>query len=252
MSVARVHVIKKADSDNGYQHGERPPGINPETGKRFRPKRGAPKPGMRKCGRCGDPLPKGSSYLTFAVGFRGYDQFRCMKSACYPKPSERESSLVASILSAQEGATENIGGIEWQGSAEEIISSLEGERDSVVEAIDEVRQQYEDADEAMGGHQGANYERAETLQSSMDELSNWTADSDEPEGCGWSGGEIDETCADCADAKDDRDDPLSCELHDKDHIDVQDGCQACTDKATEWVTDVGNSLIEAINGVELG
>lgn len=248
MSVARVHTITSATSDNGYERGERPPGIDPKTNKRFRPLRGAPRPGMRKCGKCGDELPKGSTYLTFAVGFRGHDQVRCTKKSCYPKPSERESSLVSSILSAQEDADENIAALEWAGDAQDIIDALYAERDMVAEAIDEVRQQYEDADEAMGGHQGSNYERAQTLESSKDEVEQWSPDDDEPDGCGHSAGEVNETCDDCSDLTDGD----ACELHDKEHDTPQDGCQECTDKASEWVFEQGNSLSEAINGVDLG
>ena len=58
------------------------------------------KPG--KCGKCGVEIKVGDPAVRVAVGFRGFTQTRCPKPECFPKPSERESSLVSSVYAAQE------------------------------------------------------------------------------------------------------------------------------------------------------
>ena len=60
------------------------------------------KPG--KCEKCGVEIKVGDPAVRYAVGFRGATRTRCAKHECLPKPSERESSLVADLYAAQEEA----------------------------------------------------------------------------------------------------------------------------------------------------
>lgn len=123
------------------------------------------------CGKCRQPIVKGQDRRrTFAVGFRGYEQTRCMKPECTPTRSERESSAVATVYDA-------IDGIDFSalGSRED----LEAARDEVVAACEEVADEYESNE-----MYEVNYdlqERADMIRSAGDELANWEPEDDEPE-----------------------------------------------------------------------
>ena len=130
------------------------------------------KPG--KCGKCGLEIKVGDPAIRFAVGFRARPRTRCTKSECFPKPSERESSLVADVYAAQEEVDlSTAGGLE----------DLETARDYVVSAIQEVAGQYEDSE-----MYDKNYdlqERAEMLNSAADELEGWEPEQEEPTPDNW-------------------------------------------------------------------
>lgn len=124
-----------------------------------------------KCGKCGDPIVKGRDRRrTFAVGFRGREQTRCMNPVCTPTRSELESSAVATIYGV-------IDGIDF--SALGAREDLESARDDVVAACEEVADEYESNE-----MYEVNYdlqERAEMIRSAGDELSNWEPEGEEPE-----------------------------------------------------------------------
>jgi hypothetical protein len=122
------------------------------------------KPG--KCGKCGLEIKVGDPAVRFSVGFRGFVQTRCTKPECFPKPSERESSLVADVYAAQE---------EVDLSTAKGLEDLETARDDVANATREVAGQYEDSE--MYDRNEDLQERAETLNSAADTLEEW-----EPEG----------------------------------------------------------------------
>jgi len=125
------------------------------------------KPG--KCGKCGQEVNVGDPAVRFSVGFRGFVQTRCTKTECYPKPSERESSLVSGVYAAQEDADlSTAGGLE----------DLETARDDVVTAIQEVAGEYENSE--MFERNMDLQERAETLNSAADELEGWEPEQEEP------------------------------------------------------------------------
>lgn len=130
-----------------------------------------------QCGKCGDEIPAGAPYRYFYVGFRShYKRVRCMKPECAPKVSERESSLLASVYAAQEDNA-------FPNDPQEDTTTLSDALESVAATANEVADQYEEADEAMGGHQGENYEKAETLREYASELEGWQGE-DRPEPCG--------------------------------------------------------------------
>lgn len=120
------------------------------------------------CGKCKTELPVGSPVLTFAVGFRGHDQRRCTQPGCYPLPSERESSAVASVYDAQERVDL---------SPCTSLDDLENAVQYVVEACNEVAEEYENSE--MFDVNEDLQERADTLHSAADELESWSSSLEE-------------------------------------------------------------------------
>ena len=122
------------------------------------------------CSSCHEEIPVGSPVISFAVGFRGWEQKRCSKPGCYPTPSQRESSLVATVYAAQENADIASAGC---------LDDLYAIRDEIADACDEVADEYESNE-----MYDINYdlqERAEAIRSAGDELRNWEPENDEPE-----------------------------------------------------------------------
>ena len=75
------------------------------------------------------------------------------RALAYPRPSQLTQSKWSEVYAGQEG-------IEDAEEASAILDALTNAIDSISSVADE----YEEADEAMGGHQGQNYERAEHLR----------------------------------------------------------------------------------------
>lgn len=120
------------------------------------------------CGKCGTEIPKGEKVLHFSVGFRGYEQHRCAKQECFPKPSERESSAVAAVYAVQEETD-----FSSLTSYDDITAAVE----AVAEVCEEVASEYESNE-----MYEINYdlqERAEQIRSAGEELLSWDADIDE-------------------------------------------------------------------------
>lgn len=147
MSLAKVHLVKKARKDQG------------------------------KCGHCGIDLVKGNPYIHFTVGYRGPTFRRCTKPECAPLPSERESSLVASVYAAQE---------EFSLDGCDTLDAIKENITVVAEAAREIGEQYEsnNNDNFNGGNSDLQ-ERADTLNNYADELEGWEPDSEEPEEENW-------------------------------------------------------------------
>lgn len=125
---------------------------------------------VTKCEKCGDTIYIGQPAVKFAVGFRGRTQVRCSKNECFPKPSERESSLVSSAYAAQEDAD-----VSGAGS----LDDLESIRSEVAEAVREVASEYENSE--MFDKNYDLQERADVLNSAADELENWEPAEEEPD-----------------------------------------------------------------------
>lgn len=117
------------------------------------------------CGKCRQEIPKGEKVIHYAVGFRGYPQHRCGKPQCFPKPSERESSLVSTVYAAQEDC--NPGDLL---DLDDIRAAVE----SVADACDEVADEYENNE--MFEINPDLQERAEQVRSAGDELREWEND----------------------------------------------------------------------------
>ena len=138
------------------------------------------KPGT--CEKCRTDLPKGSAYLWFVVGFRSKNKrTRCLKPECFPRDSERESSLLADVYAARESAEDSIANAS---DAEEMTSIIE----EYAEAIREVASQYEESKEDENGNvfNTVAEERQEALESAADDIES-------------AAGDIEDQTADCED-----------------------------------------------------
>ena len=148
------------------------------------------KPG--KCEKCGVDLPKGSPYLWYKVGFRArYKHVRCTSGTCFPKDSERESSMLSEVYAAKESAEETIQSAD---NADDMNSAIQ----DYAQAIRDLADQYE---EAMTDDNGNVFntlaeERYEALTSAADEVEGIDVDSETTDCDECSGnGEVDcETC----------------------------------------------------------
>lgn len=168
------------------------------------------KPGV--CGSCGGEIAKGDGAIRFTVGYRGVKRVRCTKTGCFPKPSERESSMVADVYAAQESAN-----FEGTTSIDEIRENLE----AVAEVADSVADDYESNE--MFERNPDLQERADMVRSAADELRNWEPEDEEPEHDDW--------------------------FEDPDHADADErdfeiACQ-------EWLEAARQSAKEAVEGMEL-
>lgn len=122
------------------------------------------------CGKCGAAIRKGvDGRISFAVGFRGWEQTRCTRPECRPTRSELESSAVATVYGAIDGT--DLSSIDNQ-------EDFESVRDEIVAACEEVADEYEQNE-----MYEINYdlqERAEMIRSAGDELESWEPENDEP------------------------------------------------------------------------
>lgn len=132
------------------------------------------------CGKCKDVIPVGSPAVKFAVGFRGRTQVRCTKTECFPKPSERESSLVSGAYAAQED-------VDFDSVT--TLDDLYSIRDEVASAVREVAGEYENSE--MFEKNYDLQERADILNSAADDLEGWEPEVDEPDEDSWDDEEYD-------------------------------------------------------------
>lgn len=173
-----------------------------------------------ECGKCHTPLPKGSAYRWFTVGFRStYKQRRCMSPDCTPKPSELESSKVSAVYAAQE---------EFDVSDLTLVSDIEQAVHEVGEQVREVAEEYREA--AINPNTGEIFntdsdERADLLESGADELEDWSHDEEfEP-----------------------------CEKHEEEDIPDEGPAYECKDCEEGWaqfIEDARTAAAEAVDGIE--
>lgn len=197
MSLAKVTTVEKARKDQGH------------------------------CGRCKTPLPAGSPYLWFTVGFRSsFKQKRCLDPKCFPSRSERESSKLAQIWDAQDS---------FDVSTATTIEEIEQAVHDVGEQFAEVAQEYHDAAEDQNGNiwNEEAQERGDTLESSADELTGWSYDEEYS------------PCDDHAE-KVDSDDP-EFEVTDEG---PQYDCEACSDAWDTFIDDAKDAAESAVNDAE--
>lgn len=145
-----------------------------------------------ECEHCGDPLPKGSAYRWFVVGFRSkHKHVRCTKAECTPRQSERESSRYSEIYAVIEDAEEELLTTEDKDSVETLIQS-------VADAMTELAEEYRDAstDDQGNVFNTEAEERADALKEAAGELDGWSFD-EEAEPCEEHGDEVDGDCEEC-------------------------------------------------------
>ena len=197
MSIAKVEYTKKARKDQG------------------------------KCEKCGTPLPVGSAYRYFYVGFRSnWKHVRCMAAACAPKQSELESSKLAQVYAAMEDFEENLDGYsDW----DEIQSGLA----DLAQSVRDVAEEYREASEDENGNvfNTMAEERAEALDSAADEFEDIDVE-DEAE-C--------ETCEGNGEV----------EAHDEDGSDIMVECPDC-DGTGHDIEAMREAARSAIYDVDLG
>lgn len=129
----------------------------------------------RRCGRagCGREILPGEKYHQFTF-FRGAAQFRCADH--YPKQSEMTQSRMADVYAAIEDAEEEVDALTTVEEAEELVGR-------VAEAVEEVAQEYRDADDAFGGQSATEAgQRADELESWAQDLQGFATDATEPAG----------------------------------------------------------------------
>lgn len=191
MSLAKLHTVQKAAKDQGT------------------------------CDKCKKELPKGSAYIWYVVGFRSKNKRRrCTDSACAPRPSERESSLLADVMSSVEDFDAQMDHCE---SLEDITSAVQ----EVAGVMQEVATSYREAGTNPEGVEWNTdfIERADRLDEAADALNEWQPDNETPPGC-----EQHET-----NVQDD---------------DTDETCDECADELDAWLTEVKESAQDAVNSVE--
>jgi hypothetical protein len=184
------------------------------------------------CENCRNPIAKGEEYIWYKVGFRSsYKHVRCLRSACAPRESERESSLMAGVYSASEDAEANIANTTFTpGDYDGFVSELKSHLESAAEGWRDVASQYADAAESMGGAGSNMEETSYSIEGAADELEGWDPDEDEPE--------------------------LDHESHDGyDEAIPNDDCEECIEITDRWVEDTRQSaadyLSEAAGNIEV-
>lgn len=177
---------------------------------------------QRPCEKCGVELPVGSGYLYYYVGFRSnFKHVRCLKSECFPKPSERESSLFSSVLAAQESFHDQVG----QADSPEDIEALVQE---VADAVDELKSEYESAlDQWENGNEQLQ-EKVDHYESQHSELDGWS----------WGGSSDYDLCEE----HEGREDEVGEEA-------IQE-CSDCQEKREEWLEECRDAAREVVDSVE--
>lgn len=173
--------------------------------------------GVCEAADCGTEIKKGDSYLWYKVGFRSrHKHVRCVDHP--PRPSERESSLVASVYGAQEDFADQVGSLD---TADDIREAVQ----VVAEAAREVAGEYEAAMYDQNGNvwNTEAEERYNTLEAAADDLDSWQPDEDEPTPC----------------------------AEHEDGEEIVEGCDDCSTNVEEWLETTRTSASEAVDGIEL-
>lgn len=188
------------------------------------------------CGKCGVEIKVGDPYIYWEPYFRSsMKAIRCTKSTCYPRPSELDSSKMSTVLAAIEDANS----VDTSTFTE--ASDFTGVLEDVVSALNEVAQEYRDADDNFGG--GGNTqsgERADELEDQASDLENTSFD-DAPER---------EDVEACAEANDENH-PVHKELG---HEGVNaEGCPECDDiwenAMDYWRQEQASNLQDALGNI---
>lgn len=113
-------------------------------------------------------IKKGDTYYKWSFRYGG-----TFKSLKRPRPSQLTQGKAGTIYAVLEGLEDQCA------SEKSLLEDLVGTLQGGAEEVRAVGEEYNEADEAMGGHQGQNYERGEMceeLASAMDELADQFSD----------------------------------------------------------------------------
>ena len=172
-----------------------------------------------ECEACREQILRGESYISYKVGFRSrYVHRRHDLPGCRPKPSERESSLVADCYAAQE---------DFEAGTYESVDDIESAMQEVAERFREVAQQYDDASTDENGTEWnvEAAERRDIVEAAADELDGWSPSGDSPDE------------ARCAEHTDEETAP--------------DDCEDCTSEREAALAEILEDATGTVNGVEL-
>lgn len=115
----------------------------------------------------GGEIQPGQRYHSWSFMFGG--EYYMHEECGYPKRSQLTQSKMGPIYDMVDAA--NAIANNWDGTDLEVLRS---EITTLAEAVEEVRKEYEDADEALGGHgTSANALRAEELEGWISYLQDW-------------------------------------------------------------------------------
>lgn len=175
-----------------------------------------------KCSKCGVELPAGTGYLYWSPGFRSRSKIvRCLKSECFPRPSERETSKAVTILAAQESFEDNVGSLD---SPDDIEAAVQ----EVAEAVREVCDEYQSAlDEWPNGNEQIQ-EKVDHYEDQASEIESWS----------WDGNTDYDLCEEHVGRED--------EVPEEE---IQQ-CGVCQQLRDEWLEECRNAAREAVQNVE--
>lgn len=104
-------------------------------------------------------IMKGDTYYKWSFRYGG-----SYKSKTYPRSSQLTQSKYSAVYGALEGLMDTCE--DKTATIQDIVDNIE----SAASEIRDVAEEYNEADEAFGGHQGVNYERAESCEQCASEL----------------------------------------------------------------------------------
>jgi hypothetical protein len=172
-----------------------------------------------KCGKCGKDLPAGTGYLYWLPYFRSNTKrVRCLDAACYPAPSERESSKAATIYAAQEAFD-----VDAMDDKDEIEAAVQ----EVADAVTEVKEEYDDALSNWEYGNEALQEKVDHYESQASELDGWQ----------FEGADDWEQCDDHYEL--DRE------------TEAVANCETCQANQEEWLEEIREAAREKVNEVEV-
>lgn len=188
MSVQKIETVKKSRKDQGT------------------------------CSKCRCALPAGTGYLYWMPGFRSnYKIVRCLKPSCFPKPSERETSKIASILAAQENFAEVIDDACDVEEAETAVRE-------VGTALREVADEYQEALDAWEHGNEQLQEKVDHYSAQADELEDWSYEGEQEK--------------------------EHCEFYEDEEHDESDESCDCEEKALQWLDDLRAGARDAVDNVD--
>lgn len=124
------------------------------------------KQGTYGCVRCSQPIEPGQQYMEWSFRYGG--TYRQHAHHGSPRRSQLTQSKLGEVYAAVEGVEEQLspagGGRGW-----EEASDLEAMRDEVLEVVEQVATEYEEAAENFGGG-GPNQEQADMVREFVDAL----------------------------------------------------------------------------------
>lgn len=111
---------------------------------------------IKKAAKDNAVVKKGESYYHWSFRYGGKRM-----SKMYPRPSQLTQSKYSTILAAKE---------DFEYAIFEDLEDATSAAQCIVDAAREVADEYEAADEEMGGHQGQHYERSEACNAYAEEV----------------------------------------------------------------------------------